>query len=71
MIAERCDALRNAGASEEKARAASKAMADDESRFNKVDHDLAWIKAEITVLKWMLGFLVAGMVSLLLKTLTG
>ncbi len=51
MIAELYDALRDAGASEEKARAASKAMADDESRFNKVDQDLALIKAEITVLK--------------------
>ncbi|MCK6413137.1 MAG: hypothetical protein L6Q55_12030 [Azonexus sp.] len=67
MIAELYDALREAGASEDKARAASKALADYDSRFNKVDHDLALIKAEITVLKWMLGFLVAGMVSLLFK----
>ena len=67
MIAELYDALLDAGASEDKARAASKALADYDSRFNKVDQDLAMIKAEITVLKWMLGFLVAGMVSLLFK----
>jgi hypothetical protein len=67
MIAELYDALRDAGASEDKARAAAKALADYDSRFNKVDQDLAMIKAEITVLKWMLGFLVAGMVSLLFK----
>ena len=30
---------------------------------------VALIKAEITVLKWMLGFLVVGMVSLLFKAL--
>ncbi|MDO9162121.1 MAG: hypothetical protein Q8N35_03600 [Methylococcaceae bacterium] len=53
-----------------KARAAAKTMADYDSRFNKIDQDLALLKAEITVLKWMLGFLVAGMVSLLFKAFT-
>lgn len=67
MIAELYDSLRAAGASEDKARAASKAMADDDTLFNAVDQDLALIKAEITVPKWMLGFLVAGMVWLLFK----
>lgn len=67
LIAELYDALKEAGASEEKARAAAKTMADYDSRFNKIDQDLTLIKAEITVLKWMLGFLVAGMVSLLFK----
>ncbi|KJV05756.1 hypothetical protein [Methylocucumis oryzae] len=59
--------LKEAGASEEKARAAAKTMADYDSRFNKIDQDLALIKAEIMVLKWMLSFLLAGMVSLLFK----
>jgi len=54
MIAELYDALKEAGASEEKARAAAKTMADYDSRFNKVDQDLALIKAEIVVLKWAL-----------------
>ena len=70
LIAELYDALKEAGASEEKARAAAKTMADYDSRFNKVDQDLTLIKAEITVLKWMLGFLVAGMVSLHFKAFT-
>ena len=70
MIAELYDALKDAGASEEKARAAAKKMADYDSRFNKIDQDLSLIKAEITILKWMLGFLVAGMVSLLFKIFT-
>ncbi|MDO9105404.1 MAG: hypothetical protein Q7U57_10635 [Methylovulum sp.] len=46
-------------------------MVDYDSRFNKIDQDLALLKAEITVLKWMLGFLVAGMVSLFFKAFTG
>jgi len=70
MIAELYDALKDAGASEEKARAAAKTMAEYDSRFNKIDQDLSLIKAEITILKWMLGFLVAGMVSLLFKIFT-
>ena len=70
MIAELYDALKDAGASEEKDRAAAKTMADYDSRFNKIDQDLSLIKAEITILKWMLGFLVAGMVSLLFKIFT-
>ena len=70
MIAELYDALKDAGASEEKARAAAKTMAEFDSRFNKIDQDLSLIKAEITILKWMLGFLVAGMVSLLFKIFT-
>jgi hypothetical protein len=70
MIAELYDALKDAGASEEKARAAAKTMADYDSRFNKIDQDLSLIKSEITILKWMLGFLVAGMVSLLFKIFT-
>ena len=48
MITELYDALKDAGASEEKAKAAAKAMADYDSRFNKVD-------AELLAIKWMVG----------------
>ena len=48
MIAELYDALKEAGASEEKARAAAKTMADYENRFNKID-------AELQLMKWMIG----------------
>lgn len=61
MITELYDALREAGASEEKAQAAAKAMADYDSRFGKVEADLL-------VLKWMVGFILAGVMSLVLKT---
>ena len=48
MITELYDALKEAGASEEKSRAAAKALAEYESRFNKID-------AELQLMKWMLG----------------
>jgi len=70
MITELYDALIDAGASDDKARAAAKAMADYDSRFNRVDQDLALIKAEIVVLKWMLGFVLAGIATLVFKALT-
>jgi len=47
MITELYDALKEAGASEEKSRAAAKALAEYESRFNKID-------AELQLMKWML-----------------
>ncbi len=58
---------KDARASEEKARTTAKAMADYDNRFNKIDQDLSLLKAQIMVLKWMLGFLLAGMVSLPFK----
>ena len=49
MISEVYDALKGAGAGEEKARAAAEAIAGDENRFAKIDQDMA-------VIKWMIGF---------------
>jgi hypothetical protein len=46
MIAEVYDALREAGASEDKSRKAAEVLAGFESRFTKIETDL-------TVLKWM------------------
>lgn len=48
MIYEVYDALKEAGASEGKAQAAAKALADYDSRFNKID-------AELMLIKWMIG----------------
>lgn len=61
LLVELYDALRDAGASEEKARAAAAAIADYDNRFNKVEADLL-------VLKWMVGAVLAGVVSIVLKT---
>ncbi|MFN7902635.1 MAG: integrase [Holosporales bacterium] len=60
VLIEVYDALMEAGASEVKARAAAKAIADYDSRFTKVEADLL-------VLKWMIGAVLAGVVSLILK----
>jgi len=68
MVTELYDALRSAGAPEEKARAAAQAMSE-ESLATKTD--IARIERELLVLKWMNGTAVAGVVSLLLKAFFG
>ena len=60
MIREVYEALKEAGASEEKAAKAAEAIASYESRFNKVETDLALIK-------WMVGFNLAISVAILFK----
>jgi len=60
MPVEIYDALREAGTSEEKARAAAEAIVDQDSRFNKIEADLL-------VLKWMVGAVLAGVVSVMLR----
>lgn len=61
MISEVYDALVSAGAPEDKARSAAEALANYESRFSKVDADLL-------VLKWMTGFILAGVAGVVIKT---
>ena len=68
MVTELYDALRSAGAPEEKAHAAAQAMSE-ESLATKTD--IARIERELLVLKWMNGTAVAGVVSLLLKSFFG
>lgn len=48
MIYEVYDALKSAGAPEDKAKAAAEALGNYENRFNKIE-------AELTLLKWMAG----------------
>lgn len=63
MISEVYDALKDAGASEEKARKAAETLANYDDRFARIETELA-------VLKWMLGTVLAGVVALLIKTFT-
>ena len=62
MISEVYDALKEAGASEEKARKAAEAIAEAiasyENRFARLESDL-------TLLKWMVGFNLALTVAIL------
>jgi hypothetical protein len=61
MLTEVYDALRDAqGVSEEKARKAAEAVAAFDSRFAKIETELAGVK-------WMVGFGVALNVAILLK----
>ena len=47
MISELYDALKEAGASEEKARSAAEAMAGYESRFADIRQDIASVRSEL------------------------
>jgi len=60
MLSKTYDALVAAGAPEEKARAAAEELAGYESRFVKIETDLA-------ILKWMVGVVIAGLASLIIK----
>lgn len=60
MIFEVYDALKEAGAGEEKAKAAAEAVAAYEHRFAKIEADLL-------LLKWMMGFNLAMTGTILFK----
>ncbi|MFZ3237096.1 MAG: hypothetical protein WA417_26020 [Stellaceae bacterium] len=60
MLSKTYDALMSAGAPEEKARAAAEELAAYETRFARIETDLA-------VLKWMVGVNLAASLSLVIK----
>jgi hypothetical protein len=60
MLSKTYDALIAAGAPDDKARAAAEELAGYESRFAKIETDLA-------VLKWMAGVNLAASLSLVIK----
>ena len=60
MLSKTYEALIAAGAPEDKAREAAEELAAYESRLAKIEADLA-------VIKWMLGFVIAGVASLVIK----
>ena len=61
IIVELYDALKEAGASDEKARAAAQGLANCDSPFSKIEADLP-------VLKWTVGFILAGVAALVVET---
>ena len=63
MVTEVYDALREAGASEEKSRRAAETPAQGDQRFARVDTNLA-------VRKWMVGFTLAGVTGLFVRMIT-
>ncbi len=60
MISEVYEAFIHAGATEDKAKKAAEALANYDSRFNKIETDLV-------VIKWMVGIVIAGIIALILK----
>jgi hypothetical protein len=72
MVVELYQALKEAGASAQKAQAAAQAMADHNTRFDKletkIDSGFAEVKAQITMLKWMNGIVIGGVSALIFKT---
>lgn len=61
IIVEVYETFRDAGVPEDKAKAAAKALADEEGRFGKM-------KADLLVLRLMVGAVLAGVVSIAVKS---
>ena len=61
MIVEVYEALIEAGALQEKAKKAAESIAAYENRFDRIEADLLLVK-------WMLGLVIAGIGSLVVKT---
>lgn len=64
MISEVYDALKDAGASEDKARKAAEVLANTDTRFNAIDRELA-------VIKWMVGSALLGIFAPMVAKLFG
>jgi hypothetical protein len=67
MISEVYDALKEAGASEEKARKAAEAIAGYENRFAKIDERFTIMDGRLVLLQRMLGFNLAMTIAILWK----
>ena len=72
MITVVYDALKSAGADEEKARAAAEAIAthqrDTTELRSEMRTEFSDIRGELKLLKWMLGLVLVGIASLVIKT---
>ncbi len=66
MILEVYDAFRAAGVPDEQARAAAKALSDDQ---NATKADIAKLEKELLVIKWTLGLVIVAVVIPLIKPL--
>ena len=67
MISEVYDAFIAAGAPEDKARKAAEALANYDQRFDKVEREILRTQAELILLKWMVGFVIALDVAILIR----
>jgi hypothetical protein len=67
MISDVYDAFIADGAPEDKARKAAEALTVHESRFGKIESELALVKGDLLVLKWMAGFALTLLTAIALK----
>jgi hypothetical protein len=74
FIGEIYDAFLSAGVPEDKARKAAAVLTNYDDRFTKIETDLAIFRAEVrgefTLMKWMLGSVLAIGITLILKAFT-
>jgi hypothetical protein len=70
LLSEIYDALKEAGASEEKARKAAEAIAGYEDRFAKIDREFAEVRSTQRLQSWMLGYLILVTTTLLWRVFT-
>ncbi len=68
MILELYDALKAAGAPEDKAQAAAKTLASHDERFDRIDVELATVRAELALIKWVVSGVGFGVLLLVLKS---
>lgn len=67
MVTEVYDALKEAGASEDKSRKAAEAVASYDSLLGEMRADVATIKGDMVLMKWMMGFVLFFVVGIAIK----
>jgi hypothetical protein len=70
MLSKTYDASLAAGTPQDKAREVAEEIAVYDNRFGRIETDLAVIKAGLSGVKWMLGFVIAGVVSVIVGVLS-
>ena len=67
MISEVYDAFIAAGTPEDKARKAAEALANCDQRFDRVEREMLRTQGELVLLKWMVGFVIALDIAILIR----
>jgi hypothetical protein len=70
IIGEVYDAFMEAGVSEEKARAAARAVASYDQRFAQIESHFARIEGKLQLHDWMLGTIIALLITVLFRLFT-
>jgi hypothetical protein len=67
MISEVYDAFLASGTPEDKARKAAEALANYDRRFDSIEREIIKVQADLSLLKWMVGFVIALDVAVLIR----